>query len=79
MTLHADANSVSYRILPPIRFRLHRIESSFDDVFVTGVHFRWCHPDGTMMGVIVLMQQVVENVQVASRIRVSEIAKHFRL
>jgi len=31
------------------------------------------------MRVIVRMQQVVENVQVTSRIRVSEIAKHFRL
>jgi len=70
---------VSDRILPAIRFRLHRIESSSDYVFVIDVHFGWCRPDRMMMRVIVRMQKVVENVQVASHIRVSEIAKHFRL
>jgi len=79
LTLHADANSVSDRILPPIRFRLWGIESSSDDVFVIGVHFGRCHPDGTMMCVIERMQLVAENVQAASHIRMSEIAKHFRL
>jgi len=79
LTLHTYAKLVTDPVLLPTRFRLSGWQSSSDDVFVIGDHFGRCHPDGAMMRVIVRMQQVVENVQVASRIRVSEITKRFRL
>jgi len=55
------------------------VQSILHHLFVVGRHLRRCHADGSMTGVVVQVDQVVQHVQVAVSLVRLKVSKHVLL